>query len=81
MASRTFAPATTKALAYGVAYAHAQDNVCQTADHLVTVRGERSRYFGPTATGRLGLRTLPRTDRSLHPRHMDDAKLCVRTAR
>ena len=28
-------------LSYGVAYAHAQDNVCQTAQALVTVRGER----------------------------------------
>jgi acyl-homoserine-lactone acylase len=26
-------------LAYGVAYAHAQDNVCQTANQLVTIRG------------------------------------------
>src|SRR6185369_13782747 len=25
-----------ESLAYGVAYAHAQDNVCQTADHLLT---------------------------------------------
>jgi len=28
-------------LAYGVAYAHAQDNVCQTAEALVTTRAER----------------------------------------
>ena len=33
-------------LAYGVAYAHAQDNVCQTAQQLVTVRGERSLDLG-----------------------------------
>lgn len=33
-------------LAFGAAYAHAQDNVCQTAEHLVTMRGERSRFFG-----------------------------------
>ena len=65
-----------ESLAYGVAYAHAQDNVCQTADHLVTVRGERSRYFGPTATGRLGLRTLANEQIDLFIRaHMDDAKL------
>ena len=32
-------------LAYGVAYAHAEDNVCQTAQQLVTVRGERSREW------------------------------------
>jgi acyl-homoserine-lactone acylase len=65
-----------ESLAFGVAYAHAQDNVCQTADHLVTLRGERSRYFGATATGRLGLRTLPNETIDLFIRaHMDDAKL------
>ena len=36
----------TETLAYGVAYAHAQDNVCQTAQQLVTARGQRSRWFG-----------------------------------
>ncbi len=36
-------------LGYGLAYAYAQDNVCMFADTLLTVRGERSRYFGPTA--------------------------------
>ena len=46
-------------LAYGVAYAHAQDNVCQTAQQLVTVRGQRSRWFGPTASALLGRRVLP----------------------
>lgn len=47
-------------LAYGVAYAHAEDNACQTAEHLVTVRGERSRFFGGgAATGTFGLRQLP----------------------
>jgi acyl-homoserine-lactone acylase len=46
-------------LAYGVAYAHAQDNVCQTAQQLVTVRGLRSRFFGGAAQGLLGRRMLP----------------------
>mgnify|MGYP001477599904 CR=1 FL=1 len=40
-------------LAYGVAYAHAQDNVCQSADQLVTVRGQRSRHFGGGAAASL----------------------------
>src|SRR5258707_27746 len=48
-----------EALAYGVAYAHAQDNVCHTADHLLTIRGERSKFLGGTAQGLLGLRPLP----------------------
>jgi acyl-homoserine-lactone acylase len=36
-------------LGYGLAYAYAQDNVCMFADTLLTVRGERARFFGPTA--------------------------------
>src|SRR3954451_20381960 len=46
-------------LAYGVAYAHAQDNVCQTAEALVTTRAERTPHFGAKAIGQLGLRALP----------------------
>ncbi len=60
-------------LAYGVAYAHAQDNVCQTADQLVTIRGARSRYFGGTAAGMLGRRLLPnQVDDLFIAAHMDD---------
>ncbi|MFD4661439.1 penicillin acylase family protein [Kitasatospora sp. NPDC058444] len=36
-------------LGYGYGYAFAQDNLCQLADQVVTVRGERSRHFGPDA--------------------------------
>ncbi|MDH6133955.1 acyl-homoserine lactone acylase PvdQ [Kitasatospora sp. MAA4] len=35
-------------LGYGYGYAFAQDNLCQLADQVVTLRGDRSRYFGPT---------------------------------
>ena len=38
-------------IAYGTAYAHAQDNVCQTAGHLLTLRGERSQFLGAQALG------------------------------
>lgn len=63
-------------LAFGVAYAHAQDNVCQTADHLVTVRGERSLHFGDKGTGILGVRTLPNPVIDVFvSAHMDDAAL------
>ena len=63
-------------LAYGVAYAHAQDNVCQTAQQLVTVRGQRSRWFGPTATALLGRRMLPNEQIDFFiAAHMDDAAL------
>ena len=63
-------------VAYGVAYAHAQDNVCQTAEHLLTARGERSLFLGPQATGELGLGRLPNAQIDLFVRaHMDDAAL------
>ncbi|NKF20727.1 penicillin acylase family protein [Solimonas marina] len=34
-------------LGYGYGYAFAEDNLCVFLDDLVTIRGERSRYFGP----------------------------------
>ncbi|HQZ44784.1 MAG TPA: penicillin acylase family protein [Usitatibacteraceae bacterium] len=37
-------------IGYGVGYAFAQDNFCMAADEFVTVRGERSRYFGESGT-------------------------------
>ena len=40
-------------LGYGYGYSFAQDNICTMADSYVTVRGERSRYFGPDATWKL----------------------------
>ncbi|MGD9598824.1 MAG: penicillin acylase family protein [Steroidobacteraceae bacterium] len=70
-----------ESLAYGVAYAHAQDNVCQTANQLVTVRGERSRYFGPQGEALLGLRVLPNEQIDIFVRsHMDDAALAAALA-
>ena len=36
-------------LGYGYGYAFAQDNLCIMADMAVTLRGERSRFFGPRA--------------------------------
>ena len=63
-------------LAYGTAYAHAQDNVCQTAQQLVTIRGERSRHFGGAATALLGRRVLPNEQIDFFiGAHMDDAAL------
>jgi acyl-homoserine-lactone acylase len=38
-----------RGLGFGLAYAYAQDNLCMFADTLLTVRGERSRYFGAQA--------------------------------
>ncbi len=36
-------------LGYGYGYAFAQDNLCTMANRVVTLRGERSAYFGPAA--------------------------------
>ncbi|NDZ16647.1 acylase [Variovorax sp. WS11] len=63
-------------IAYGVAYAYAQDNICQSAEHLLTVRGERSLFLGPQAMGDLGLARLPNAQIDLFVRaQMDDAAL------
>jgi len=63
-------------LAYGVAWAHAQDNVCQTANQLVTARGQRARHFGGAATGLLGRRPIANEQIDLFvAAHMDDAAL------
>jgi len=65
-----------ESLAYGVAYAYAQDNVCMTADSLLTARGERSATFGPKTTGLLGRRYLPNQQIDLFvAAHMNDAAL------
>ncbi len=34
-------------IGYGYGYASAQDNVCEIADRLLTVAGERAKYLGP----------------------------------
>lgn len=36
-------------IGFGLAYAYAEDNICMLADSLLTVRGERSLYFGGEA--------------------------------
>lgn len=38
-----------RGIGYGLAHSYAQDNICMFADVLLTVRGERSRFFGPSA--------------------------------
>jgi acyl-homoserine-lactone acylase len=39
-----------KALGYGEAWEFAQDNLCTFANDIVTVEGDRSKYFGPNGT-------------------------------
>ncbi len=38
-----------RSLGYGLAYSYAQNNVCMFADTVLTVRGERSQFFGGEA--------------------------------
>ena len=45
-------------IGYGVGYAFAQDNFCMMADQFVTVRGERSKYFGESGTTSYGVNNL-----------------------
>ncbi|MFJ5924612.1 penicillin acylase family protein [Kitasatospora sp. NPDC092948] len=45
-------------LGYGYGYAFAQDNLCELADQVVTVRGERSRWYGPDGRAVGGLSNL-----------------------
>ena len=72
--------ANAEMLAYGVAYAHAQDNVCQTAEALVTTRAERSLYFGAKAIGQLGLRSLPNDQIDLFIKAFVDDEAIARAA-
>ncbi len=55
--------ATTWAgLGYGTGYAYAQDNLCTIADTFVTVRAQRSRFFGP---GKFTIASAKPSDKNL----------------
>ncbi|TAG47447.1 MAG: acylase [Betaproteobacteria bacterium] len=70
------AAANLESLSYGIAYAYAQDNVCQVAQMLVTARGERSTFFGGTTTALFGFRPLPNEQiDTFVAAHMNDAAL------
>jgi acyl-homoserine-lactone acylase len=63
-------------ISYGVAYAYAQDNLCLTAERLLTLRGDRTRFLGAQGSGEIGLERLPNPQVDLFIRaHMDDAAL------
>jgi acyl-homoserine-lactone acylase len=68
-------------IGYGVAYAYAADNLCQTAEHLLTVRGERTRFLGAQGSGEFGLARLTNPQIDLFVRsHMDDDALARASA-
>lgn len=66
-----------KGIGYGVGYSYAQDNFCLLAKHFVTVRGERSRYFGEGPLPTSGQGTLPVNVSSdlFYRHHNDEASL------
>jgi acyl-homoserine-lactone acylase len=65
-------------LGWGVAQAHLKDNLCLLADQVVTVNGERSKYFGPTGTAIVGLAPLPNRDSDFfYKAYFDDATLAL----
>lgn len=69
--------ATLEGAAYGVAYSYAQDNLCMLAEQVLTVSGERSRYFGPDVVVRAGS-TLTNIKSDLFFRAIvDDAQLAA----
>lgn len=47
-----------RGLGYGIGYAYAEDNICLLADEVVTVKGERSFYFGPDSSSNEGIKNL-----------------------
>jgi acyl-homoserine-lactone acylase len=49
-------------LGYGLGYAYAEDNVCLLADAVLTVRGERSRFFGADGTTSVGFQLVRNID-------------------
>jgi len=68
--------ADDEGIGYGAAYAYAQDNLCLTAEHLLTLRGDRTRFLGAQGVGEIGLGRLPNPQLDLFMRaHMDDAAL------
>ena len=70
-------------LGFGTAYAFAEDNVCLLADHMVTLSGERSKYFGPDGIVSVAFRDTRNVDSDTYFRgFVDDAALrrAVRSA-
>jgi acyl-homoserine-lactone acylase len=62
--------------AFGLAYAYASDNVCLLADYAVTIRGERSRHFGPQGRTTVGLTEVDNlTSDRFFRYYVDDAAL------
>ncbi|MEU1837448.1 acylase [Micromonospora chersina] len=57
-------------LGFGVGYAQAEDNICLIAENVVTVRAQRTRWFGPTGEDGSNI-----TSDLFHQKAIDDRKV------
>ncbi|MER6582226.1 penicillin acylase family protein [Nonomuraea sp. NPDC001023] len=60
-------------LGFGYGYAFAQDNLCVLASWVVTLRGERSRHFGPRALSDDPVRPVANLTSDLYHRSVADS--------
>ncbi|MDF5755462.1 penicillin acylase family protein [Spongiactinospora sp. TRM90649] len=65
-------------LGYGYGYAFAQDNLCVLASWMVTLRGERSRHFGPGALSDDPVRPIPNLASDVYHRSLRESGLLRR---
>lgn len=54
-----------RSLGYGYGYAIAGDRLCLLADHIITLRGERSRWYGPAEGAVVGFVPVTNLDSDL----------------
>ncbi|MEJ6000100.1 penicillin acylase family protein [Paucibacter soli] len=64
-----------RGLGYGVGYAYAEDNFCLLADTLLTVNGERSKYFGAQASYDVGGEDAPNLPSDLYYKLINEPAL------
>ncbi len=65
-------------LGFGVAQVFLRENFCLLADQVVTVNGERSKYFGPTGNAIVSFVPVPNRDSDFfYKSYLDDAALAT----
>lgn len=65
-------------LGYGSGYSAAEDNGCVIAETLVTVRGERSKFFGKDAKAVVGFSEIPNLESDIYHLTIGDLPLLRR---
>ncbi|NUP01414.1 MAG: peptidase S45 [Nonomuraea sp.] len=65
-------------LGFGYGYAFAQDNLCVMASWVVTLRGERSRHFGPEAMSDDAVDPVPNLLSDVYHRSVADSGVVAR---